>query len=201
MSEESKPAVPAASTASAPGPAREVSAPLTSFVRGGTISSAAEYQLQAKRADAEKRRKAEDARHAEARMNPSEARIHTADLGSKKNHAAIVLEIRNSDDVAEEFITCELNAGRGEDPTELVLVMCCPKCALRVGMSEAQFHFSNKHRKFELDQRRAGELWVNPKDPREFVTIAGVIQLTEAVSCPLGCGWRFKIDSSVIKTI
>lgn len=197
MSEEPKPASPSATPAPS---AREVSAPLTSFVRGGTISSAAEYQLQAKRADAMKRRDAEDARHAAARANPSEARIVTADLGSKKNYAAIVLEIRNSDNVAEEFITCELNAGR-DDPTELVLVMCCPRCALRVGMSEAQFHFSNKHRKFELDQRRAGELWVNPKDPREFVTIAGVIQLTEAVSCPLGCGWRFKIDNSVVKSI
>ncbi len=176
---------------------------MTSFVRGGTVSTAYENDLNAKRADAERRRAAQDQQAATAKRDPTGARLQTvADLGSKKNHAAIVLEIRNSDGKAEEFMTCELNAGRGDDPTELILVMCCPSCARRVGSDESQFHFSNKHKKFELDTRRQGELWVNPNNPAEFLRLAGTIQLTEAVTCPgLGCGWRFKIDSSVIKTL
>ncbi len=109
-----------------------------------------------------------------------------------------MLEIRNSDGKAEEFVKCELKVGGGDG--ELILVMCCPTCARRHGMDEAQFHFSNKHRKFELDTRRQGELWVNPLEPREFVTLAGTIHLTEAVSCPT-CGWRFKIDNSVLRTL
>lgn len=183
-------------------PVRTVEAPMTSFVKGGTLTTNYENQLKQKRHDAEERRKAEADRHRIAAEKPMEARMGGADLGSRKNHAAIVLEFRNSDGKAEEFIMCELNAGRGDDPTELVLVMCCPYCAKRVGSDEAQFHFSSKHKKFELDTRRQGELWVNPTNPREFVTLAGTIQLTEAVRCPgVGCQWRFKIDSSVIRTL
>jgi hypothetical protein len=111
----------------------------------------------------------------------------------------VVLEFRNSDGKAEEFITCELIAGR-EDPTELTLCMCCPKCALRVGTSEANFKFSNKHKKFDLDQRRAGEIWVDPIS-HEPIVLAGTIFLHEVVTCPLNCGWRFKIDNSVVKTL
>lgn len=175
---------------------------MSSFVKGGTLSSFYDNDLKRKRADAEARRKHQDAQAAIAKKDPTSARVQTADLGSKKNHAAIVLEFRNSDGKAEEFMTCELNAGRGDDPNELILVMCCPSCALRVGSDESQFHFSNKHRKFELDLRRQGEIWVNPTDHREIVHLAGTIQLTEAVTCPgVGCGWRFKIENSVIKTL
>lgn len=178
---------------------------MTSFVRGGTLSSRAEYEIQARRADADKRRNEEASRHRIAREDPLNARMRVADLGSKQNHAMVVLEFRNSDNRAEEFMTCELTAGRLDDPkydpTELTLMMCCPRCALRVGMSEANFKFSNKHRKFDLDQRRAGEIWVNPLDPNEIVTLAGTIFLHEVVSCPLNCGWRFKIDNSVVKTL
>lgn len=196
MSEEPK--SPAASS-EAP---HAIEAPMTSFVKGGTLTARYENDLKQKRRDAEERRKTEADRHRTAAQNPGQARQHTADLGSQKNHAAIVLEFRNSDGKAEEFMMCELNAGRGDDPTELILVMCCPSCAKRVGSDEAQFHFSNKHKRFDLDTRRQGELWVNPTNPREFVTLAGTIHLTEAVSCPgVGCSWRFKIDNSVIRSL
>lgn len=197
MSEESK--SPAA--ASDPAPARTVEAPMTSFVKGGTLTNTYENNLKQKRHDAEERRRSEAERHRIAAQNPGETRHGVVDLGSRQNHAAIVLEFKNSDGKVEEWITCELNAGR-EDPTELILVMCCPWCAKRVGSDEAQFHFSNKHKRFELDTRRQGELWVNPTNPREFVTLAGTIQLTEAVHCPgVGCQWRFKIDNSVIHSL
>jgi hypothetical protein len=198
MSEETKttPAVPAESP-------RVIEAPLTSFVRGGTITSAYERDLQAKKADAERRRKEEDARHRIAAKDPVGAKMGVTKLGGAGSHAAIVLEIRNSDDRAEEFIVCELTLDRENDPPRgLMLIMCCPRCSLRVTMAEAQMTIRSWHRKFELDTRRAGELWVNPKDPREFVHLAGTIQLTEATTCPgLGCGWRFKIDNSVVKTL
>jgi hypothetical protein len=183
----------------APAPKPEFGAPMTSFVRGGTISSKAEYELQAKKHDAETRRNAEAERHRIAREDPLQARMRVADLGSKQNHAMVVLEFRNSDGKAEEFITCELTADR-EDPSTLRLCMCCPKCALRVGSSEANFSFTNKHKKFDLDQRRAGEIWVDPIS-HEPLVLAGTIFLHEVVTCPLNCGWRFKIDNSVVKTL
>lgn len=166
------------------------------------MTSAYEKQLQEQRADAERRRAAEDARR-QATVDDPNARISTTKLGGAGSHAAIVLEIRNSDDRAEEFIVCELTVDR-DDPLGLglVLIACCPHCARRFGMAQAQMTIRSRHRKFELDERRKGELWVNPKDPTEFAHLAGTIHLTEAVTCPgLGCGWRFKIDNSVVKTL
>lgn len=206
MSEEKPSPTASAPPAASPSSSTpEFGAPMTSFVRGGTLSSRAEYELAAKRADADTRRNAEAARHRIAREDPLNARMRVADLGSKQNHAWVVLEFRNSDNRAEEFMTCELTAGRLDDPkydpTELTLMMCCVRCMHKVGMSEANFKFSNKHKRFDLDQRRAGEIWVNPLDPNEIVTLAGTIFLHEVVTCPLNCGWRFKIDNSVVKTL
>lgn len=174
---------------------------MTSFVRGGTLSSRTEYELAAKRSEADTRRNAEAERHRIAKEDPFGARMRVADLGSRQNHPMIVLEFRNSDNKPEQFITCEILVGLTDDPTEITLNMCCPKCALKYGTSEANFKFSNKHKRFDLDTRRAGEIWVNPKDPNDIVALAGTIYLHEAVTCPLNCGWRFKIDNSVVKTL
>jgi len=179
---------------------REVSIPMTSFVRGGTVTSAYERDLQLKKADAERRRTEEENRRQTTLIDPN-ARISTTKLGGTQSHAAIVLEIRNSDGKAEEFIVCELTVDR-DDPSGigLMLVVCCPSCAIRYGSAEAQMTIRSRHRKFELDERRKGELWVNPNRPEEFVTLAGTIHLTEAVMCPgLGCGRRFRIDNSVVR--
>jgi hypothetical protein len=184
---------------SAPKPSAQIEAPLTSWVKGGTSTSIHEQALKKKRAEAEQRRKEEAARQQIATQDPVGARRNTMSLGGHRGHAVVVLEFRNSDGKADEWIVCELSVGR-EDPTSLTLVMCCPFCARKHGMDEAQFHTSNKHRKFELDTRRAGELWVNPKDPREHYTIAGTIFTQESIPCPT-CTWRFQIDNSVLKTI
>ncbi len=194
MTDDNKPAESAAP--------RTVEAPMTSFVRGGTVSSTYERGLAERKANAEKRRDEEAARFSALQQDPMGARMARPFGADANEMPAIVLEIRNSDNVAVEFIKCEILAGTTPDPTELVLCMACPHCARRFGQSEANFKFSNKHKRFELDQRRAGELWVNPKNPREFYTLAGTIHLTEAVTCPgLGCAWRFKIDDSVVKTL
>jgi hypothetical protein len=182
-------------------PTRTIEAPLSSYVVGGTVSSHYETELKKKRANAEARRAEEAARAQATALDPEGAKLSTMSLGGRR-HPSVVLEIRNSDGKAEEFIMCEITAGRSDDPNELVLVMCCPLCAPKVGSDEAQFHFSNKHKRFFLDTRTQGELWVNPKDPSEFVTLAGKIFLEETVRCPgLGCNFRFKIDNSVIRRV
>lgn len=172
---------------------------MTSFVRGGSVTGAYEQQQKAKRAAAEKRREEEAARQRLAARDPT-ANLSTTKLGGASSHAAIVLtSAMNSDGKAEEFIVCELTVDR-DDPEGLILIVCCPFCAVRHGSDEAQMTIRSKHRKFELDTRTQGELWVNPKKPSEFYHLAGAINLTEAVTCPgLGCGKRFKIDNSVIK--
>ena len=179
-------------------PPREVSAPMTSFVRGGSITSDFEKQLQQKKQDAERRRAEEEKRRQTTLTDPN-ARISTTKLGGAGSHASIVLEIRNSDGKAEEFIVCELTVDR-DDPSGhgLMLVVCCPFCAVRFGSDEAQMTIRSRHRKFELDERRKGELWVNPNRPTEFVHLAGTIHLTEVTRCPT-CSRPFVIDNSVLR--
>jgi hypothetical protein len=171
---------------------------MTSFVRGGSVTAAYERDQAIKRASAEKRRSEEAARQKIAASDPT-ANLSTTKLGGTGSHASIVLEIRNSDGKAEEFIMCELTVDR-DSPDGLMLIVCCPFCALRHGSDEAQMTIRSKHRKFELDTRRQGELWVNPNRPTEFVHLAGTIHLTEPVTCPgLGCGRRFVIDNSALR--
>lgn len=193
MTDETKPSPPPTAPAE-----REVSVPLTSFVRGGSVTSAYERQMQEKRADALRRRAADDQQRKTTLVDPN-ARLSTTKLGGAGSHAAIVLEIRNSDGKAEDFIICELTVDR-DDPAGLglILIVCCPPCAVRVGSDEAQMTIRSRHRRFELDERRKGELWVNPNRPEEFVTLAGTIHLTEIVRCPL-CSKAMLIDNSIVR--
>lgn len=197
MSEDTK----APATPSAPEPQREVEAPMMSFVKGGTVTMRYENDLAARRADAEQRRDQQVSQFNAVKKDPVGARMQTADLGSQQKHPAIVLEIQDNNRTVTEYIRCELTAGR-TDPEELVLVLCCPYCAVKYGSAEAQIHISSKNKRLYLDIRRAGELWVNPLDVNEMVTLAGTITMEERAKCPgLGCTWAFRIDNSVIKPV
>ena len=189
-------------TPAAPEPAPAVAAPRTienpmmSWMRGGTMTSAYETQLAKAKAEAAAARKVEDERAKTVADNPHEAKQYKHVVGGNKKHAGIVLEVRHpKDNTVLDYIECELTVG---DDGSLILVMACFKCALR-GITD-NFKFSQKHKRFELDTRRQGELWVNPLNPSHIVTLAGTNQLTEAVTCPnLGCGCRFVIDNSVVR--
>ena len=181
---------------------KSIEAPLTSFVKGGTVSLSYENDLKQKRAAAEARRQEEASRLSIAKSD-SFANVSTVKLGGAGSHAGIVLEIKDSDRNTTEAILCELTVDRDDPKGEgLILVLCCPYCAQKYGSDEAQMTIRSRHRHFELDRRREGELWVNPLNPNQFVRLAGTIQLTEAVRCPgLGCTWRFRIDDSIVRPL
>jgi hypothetical protein len=202
MSDDAKPApAPAAPPPAAPAPAPPPSsaaspvAPLM-WMRGGTTTTAYDTEQAKLKAQAEASRKIEDGKRLAAETNPGEARQHKRVIGGNKKFPGIVLEVRHpKDNVVLDYIECELTA---EEDGTLTLIMACHKCSLR-GIYD-NFKFNQKHRKFELDTRKQGTLWVNPKNPRHVVTLAGTIQLTEPVICPnLGCGMRFVIDNSVLR--
>lgn len=177
---------------------KAVEAPMMSWMRGGTMTSAYEQQQAQQKELAAKARAAEDARTRAAEQHPDNAKQYKHVVGGNKSFAGIVLEVRHpKDNVVLDYIECELTL---DDQGFLVLNMACYKCALR-GVTD-NFKFSQKHRRFELDTRKQGTLWVNPKNPRHVVTLAGTIHLTEAVQCPnLGCGMRFKIDDSIVREV
>lgn len=186
-------AAPAPATPTAP---RVIEAPQLSWMRGGTMTAAYEKQLRVQKEQAKKDRELEDTKRIAAERNPTEAKQKVHSVGGNRRHPGVVLELRNRDNKVLDYIECELHVLPDET---LMLQMACPWCYARAGITD-NFHIRQKHRHFELDTRKQGELWVNPDNPSHVVHLAGTIQLTEPVTCPnLGCGKRFVIENSVIR--
>lgn len=191
---DDKPAAPAPAPAPA---ARIIENPMTAWMRGGTMTSAYEQQLARQKAAAAEARRIEDSKRVAAEQNPHEAKQYKRVIGGNKHYAGIILEVKHpKDNVVLDYISCELTMGPDE---KLVLVMACYRCFMRTGEA-SNLTIRQGHRHFELDTRRQGELWVNPKNPNEIVTLAGTINLTERVTCP-GCGMVFVIDDSVVREV
>jgi hypothetical protein len=187
------------------------------WVKGGTPTSAHERQIAKQDFDAEQRRKLLDAQVGATQTGklpdalrapgmdggPGVARMNSLRLGGR-DHAAIVLGVRHpKDNQILDWITCELSAEPKPDGTqELVLVLACVRCIKTLGKhsQRSQMTIRQSNRMFWLDQRRAGEIWVNPKDKNEVYTLAGTITTNDWITCPNeGCGWRFKIDDSIVR--
>ena len=194
------------------------------FVKGGTTSLREDMRVAQAHAEAETRRAAEDARFREAREHSpfdlaqldrtqTSAKITEMNLGGAGAHAQVVLGLKHKKDAKIlEWIQCEV-VSQGD---ELVLIVCCPRCTLTKGRpaGESQMNIRQSNRMWELDQRTrenrapnpllgycAGDPWVNPVDRNEVYTIAGMVTTHGWITCPhLGCGWRFRIDDSVVFT-
>ncbi len=183
--------------ATIPDPPRTVESPMTSWVRGGSLTSAYETQLAQQKANAQAARDLEDRRAAKAEDGSGEAKQFRHVVGGNKRYAGIVLEVREPrDNKVLDYVECELHVL--PDGT-LMLQLACASCFHRAGITE-NFHIRQTNRHFELDARRAGELWVDPADSRHVVALAGTIQMPGGFTCPnLGCGKRFVIEDSVVR--
>ncbi len=193
MSDDTKLTV--ATPAAAPA-ARVVEAP-TVWMRGGggTMTTAYEQQLKQQEEAAKKARRLEDSRQRAAEQTPDNAKQHKLAVGGNKAFPGIVLEVREPrDNRVLDYIECELTA---LEDGSLALVIACWSCYQKTGRNE-QLTIRQNHRHFELDLRRAGEIWVNPKNHQHIVTLAGTIHLTEVTTCPV-CAVRFVIDNSVVR--
>lgn len=174
--------------------------PIDGWVRGGTTSLAHDQQVARERAEAEQRRAVQDRQFALARNKPNEARLNSMNLGGTDTHATVVLGIKHpKDNQVLDWIVCELSTQpRDDGDVELVLGMACPRCAQK-NPQDANFNFRQSHRMFWLDTKRAGQLWINPADTSEVVTLAGTITTKEWIPCPgLGCPLKFRIDDSIL---
>ncbi len=181
----------------APAP-RIIENPMMSWMRGGgTVTSAYEQQLARQKAATEEARRIEDSKRQAAENNPHEAKQYKRVIGGNKHYAGIILEVKHpKDNVVLDYINCELTMGPDE---KLILVMACWRCYLRTG-EPSNLTIRQGHRHFELDTRRQGELWVNPKNPNDIVTLAGTITMTERATCPV-CQMVFVIDNSVVREV
>lgn len=195
------------------------------FVKGGTTSVREDQRAAMLHADSEKRRAKEDSRFQMARAHRPDdlrqlkdtgisAKMSQLSLGGRSSHAMVVLGLKHPrDNQILDWMTCEVSL-QGDD--DLALIVCCPRCVFTHGRhpEECQLTIRRSNRMFWLDQRKrderqpnsalgfcAGDTWVNPSEPSEVLTIAGMVTTKDWLRCPnLGCSWRFKIDDSVVHT-
>jgi hypothetical protein len=143
-------------------------------------------------ADAEARRAELDKKRAVVSANPREAKLYSHSLGGVGTHAAIVIKIPQKD-ARPHFMTCELSL----DQDGLTLIIVCPSCLLRHHrrQEDIQLTMRSWHRRFSLDPFGEGELWVNPENAADVVTLAGTIETHEVQTCPV-CHLKFQIEKS-----
>lgn len=172
--------------------------------------------MEAKQADAKKRRAEEDAKLAAAQANPMEAKVYQRKLGGRREHPVAVLGIRHpKDHLILDWMVCEITQQTTLDgKLDLMLMMQCPRCIRTYHRppDETIMHIRQSNRMWHLDQRKkgeravnpimqtcAGELWVNPEDKSEVVIVAGMVTTDDWCRCPL-CDWQFRLDDSIIYT-
>jgi hypothetical protein len=191
------------------------------YVKGGGTSSSAQDQRAAmERADAERRRELHAAELAVikadrelAEKDPTaralaaklggegglSARMYTHSLGGLSDNAVVVLKVENADGSAKTYVICNLSATEHDGGPAWDLVIVCPSCLYKKGLGVAKSHITLRswHRKFTLDEKHAGVLWVSPLDnkegePPQAYTLAGSIHTHETQTCPT-CAYKFEI--------
>jgi hypothetical protein len=190
--------------------------PQMSFVKGGTTTAAHDRMKAQQFAEAERRRNEQASTRRAAQTGilpehlqgqdlrpdaPGVGRMTSLQLGGR-DHASVVLEVKHpKDNKVLDWQTCELTVQpKADGLPELMLLVVCMRCITRgVKMGDAQIKMVQSNRMFWLDERRAGDLWVNPNDPNEVVTLAGTITTHDWCHCPQ-CDWTFRIDNSVLYT-
>lgn len=196
----------------------------TMFTRGGTTTTAWDNEIKRQLHDSAERRRIQDAKAAAARQsiaNPDPlevARMNTLKLGGHSDHAVIVLELRHRDGSVQDWEVCELSVIGGSrvgvqgantsDDAGFSLTMVCPRCVLTRGrkmeLSQLTLRSTQKRMSFRPNvvpkwMRSASNLWVNPNQPGEVYQVAGSVDCDELCVCDHeGCGFRFKIDDSVV---
>lgn len=187
----------------APAPKTPLELPMGMWVRGGTTSSRHDQRVAAERAEADRRRQIEDNRQRFALSNPQEAKLRSLNLTDSRQHPIVVLVVKRPEDLTCEM-TCELIWRPLETPHrgrthQWLLQMVCPACVYRHNkrVAESQLSIQQVNRDFELDQRRAGELYVTPFGDAH--TLAGTIHTHDWMTCDHeGCGFQFRISNSEI---
>jgi uncharacterized protein YbaR (Trm112 family) len=144
-----------------------------------------------------RRRKLDQMRDAAAH-NPAEARLYDRKLGGS---AHVVIEAQRRDGSVLDWLVADLSLGQAPDGTpELMLVMFCPVCVCTNGDLRSSMTIRQSNRMFSLDERRKGEIWVNPTDATDVYALAGTITTHERIQCGV-CQSHFRIDDSILRRV
>lgn len=173
------------------------------YVKGGGTSSGAQDQRTAmERAEAEKRRDYQDNLQRIAKADPAHARMYTRKLGGLSDNASIVLKVEYRDRSTRGYLICDLSMEEHDGAPAWVLLVPCPVCYYdrREPVSNCTMTLRSWHRKFTLDPKHQGTLWVSPLDNKEgeapeACTLAGSIFTHETQTCPK-CAYKFEIGEA-----
>lgn len=185
---------------------RPLELPWSMFVKGGTTTSVHDAYMAAQEADARERRRVDDQEKAIARErglaagNPYEiATIYENQFTPHPEisvaHVPLFYMSRTGKEV--EFV------GQGdivlvENPAfqdELALILFCPRCKQRLPAAHSIVTVRQSNRRWELDQRTAGEACVDPDG--EFYRSAGRVMGDEKFTCPR-CSWRAIVSDNKV---
>jgi hypothetical protein len=180
--------------------------PADVFVKGGTTTMRHDMMVQEQEADAERRRDLLDKERQIASL-PFEqggGRLYNNYLtpnpeGLPMEKAKVLLQyLTPSGDVEYNKgkpLKCLADVLVGLDPampTELTLVLVCPKCETKMPQGQCQIQIRQSNRRWELDQRTAGELIVFEGKPFRS---AGTVMESEKFTCGR-CTWTAHIDKN-----
>ena len=173
------------------------------FVKGGGTSSSAQDQRTAmERAEAEKRRDYQDNLQKIVKADPDHARMYTRKIGGISDNASIVLKVEYKDRSTRGYLMCDLSVEEHDGLPGFLLLVPCPVCYYerREPVSNCTMTLRSWHRKFTLDPKHQGELWVSPLankegQPPEACTLAGSIFTHETQTCPK-CAYKFEIGAA-----
>jgi hypothetical protein len=199
-------------------------APKSVFVKGGTTSSAHDKAVKAQWLESERRRAEADMERRIAdvpiekgggvqftnQLNTQDER----DLQTGKVELFFVNSRGEQEYESGEPLRCLADVivpDKPERPSELMLIMICPKCKERgLPADQAIIQIRQSNREWDLDQRRVGEPiiwdeWVDGPDglrrkKREVYLSAGIVRDGEKFTCPR-CNWRAVIDDNKVWTL
>jgi hypothetical protein len=180
-------------------------APLpTILVRGGTTSSSQDRNWAKSRADAEARRAYDDqmiaAAKAKAGLTAGPKGVEVNGMQTRQlspmSPKLVLYYVKTDQDCI-----CEIShLPHPSDPTKLDMffVFVCPRCiAMGRPQDSSQILVRESHRKFHIDQRKAGPKRVTAMGVSTVVLVAGEVTVDSILRCDAeGCGWACQIAES-----
>ena len=175
----------------------------TVFVKGGTTSSKFDAEVATMKADQLARQTEQDE---EIKLSKTETMANTGgqslasrktmDLGSSNTHPVAVLQVLLSHGAREQYIQADIIIASDPSTGEITrtLNLVCPSCVARgLPQAQSQIKIDSRNKKWDLDERVKGQVWVDPDTNQPYV-LAGKVECAETCRCPqVGCSYAFKI--------
>lgn len=166
------------------------------IMKGGTVGTQTEREQAEFMADTRERRRIWQKEREAAAVPVQEggALLKTMDMGTPATNAVAILYYLESTDTWRAM-QCDVTV----DPQKAVkiLVLVCPRCIERGRpQTMAQISVRDDNRKWHLDRRFAGQVWVDTDgdDPTPYI-LAGQVTCEERCRCPhTHCDYAFQIS-------